>query len=464
MQPRPALLVAAILLPFAGPLGVSALGQSPVAPRGVYCSCPPTSSQSNSVIPSVAAMPFVEGILVRVSWEDVEPQPGVYDFSLVDGQLALAGQHGVRVALAVVQGSHTPAWLPIQGAQMIQYVFAGQLRTVAVPWDPIYLAAWQNLIAALGAKYANDTTISIVHMTHATHNGFEMQLPIGAESTYVAAGYTPSVYTQSWHTVIGACAAAVPHHVLDVDVHPVFGSDVVAQNVVAYAKGALGPRFGALGAWWTEHNANDVYPGMFTELKGMFPDGYATVQVAQSVTNNPAAFGPDGLRGTLDLALASGIRYAEVWNADLLNPTLATDLTEVNDLFLCDGHYFPYGDACVGGGGVAPEIRVHGCPSPGAQFGVEVSGGPAGALSAMVFGTGIGSTPLGRGCDLAVTPLFPVVLMGSLGASGPAAGTIGWAGTLPAGLVGTITLQVLIADGGVPSGIAATEGIYVTFL
>ncbi len=157
-------------------LGLTAPGANAqtVPPRGLYCSCPPTSSRSHSVMPEVASQDFVTGILVRVAWSDLEPVEGAPTWTLLDNELALAKQYGKKVALAVVNGSSAPAWLAAKGAQMFAYSFRGSSMTMPVPWDSVYLSAWTNFIAKLGERYRDDPSIALVHMTHSTLNGFEM--------------------------------------------------------------------------------------------------------------------------------------------------------------------------------------------------------------------------------------------------------------------------------------------------
>lgn len=41
-------------------------------------------------------------------WEDIEPSPGVYDFSSLDWQFAMANKYGVKVSLAI--GMRQPRW------------------------------------------------------------------------------------------------------------------------------------------------------------------------------------------------------------------------------------------------------------------------------------------------------------------------------------------------------------------
>lgn len=303
------------------------------APRGLYCSCPPTHATSNSVMASVAQQPFVEGILVRVGWRDVEPSRGAYDFSLIAKQLDLAELYGKRVALAIVQGPSTPAWLGAEGAALVGFDFQGQPVTIAAAWDPVYQSIWSDTIAALGATFAFDPRIALLHVTNASANGFEMHLPLNAQAAFTAAGYTEQGYVDSWTRSIDAYAAAFPAHPLDVEIHPVYGSDAVAQAVTAYGESLLGPGYGAFAGWWSVDNAAQAYPGMYTLIAAAAAADFATLQLVGSWVVTPERFDFDlqEYMQAFTLAQAVGVRYLEVWNADLLDAGLQPFLSSIND-------------------------------------------------------------------------------------------------------------------------------------
>lgn len=281
-------------------------------------------------MPEVASQDFVAGILVRVAWSDLEPTENAPVWTLLDNELALAQQYGKKVALAVVNGSSAPAWLAAKGAQMFAYSFRGSPMTMPVPWDSVYLSAWTNFIAKLGERYRDNPTITLVHITHSTLNGFEMQLPFSPQDqqAWLQVGYTPDRHIQSWKSVMDAFASAFPSKPLDVEVHPVLGSDQVAQEVVANGHTTLDSRFGVFAAWWSQKNATTVYPGMYQLLQGAAAQSYATVQMVASHTQTPDAFGDGGFPEAINLALQSGVRYLEIWNDDLVNPALEPLLGE----------------------------------------------------------------------------------------------------------------------------------------
>ena len=300
-------------------------------PRGVYCSCPPTSERSHSVLPEVAALPFVDGILVRVQWDLLEPEPGVYDWSLLDAELDLAESLGTKVALGVIcGGTGEPAWLYEPhgggpGAAGFDYDFGDRQETMPVPWDEVFLTDWGSFVAALGSRYAGRDVVTLVHMTHSTRNGFEMQIPFSRddEQQWAAIGYTAERHAGSWLEVMDAFGAAFPNHALDVDLHPVLGSSEVASAVAGYGADEFGDRFGVFAAWWTQRNALEVYPEMYDLLLDSADRSFGTVQLARSATvHGEDSFGDGGFAGAFGLALSGGVRYFEVWNSDLLNQDL----------------------------------------------------------------------------------------------------------------------------------------------
>ncbi len=313
-----------------------ALAGSTPTPMGLYCSCPPTNPHGSvSVIPSIAQLDHVDGVLVRVAWEDIETSPGVYDWSLIDSQIQAAQTYGIKVSLAVVNGLVAPDWLPGLGVEMFDYIFHDSAESIPVPWDTTFQTRWGQFIDDLGARYESEDTISLVYITNSSSNGFEMQLPRSPadQINWTNIGYSDALYADSWKFAIDAFADAFPNHALAHEVHPVLGSDAVAQEVYDYTRLTHGDQIGVLAAWWMVHNAIDVYPGMFEILQDASYQSHSEVQVANSYTNTPERFSDNGYQGEIDLAIDSGVRYMEVWNSDLLNASL-TPIMEATALRL----------------------------------------------------------------------------------------------------------------------------------
>tara|TARA_R110002096_G_scaffold173781_2_gene347938 strand:- start:81054 stop:82229 length:1176 start_codon:yes stop_codon:yes gene_type:complete len=300
-------------------------------PMGLYCSCPPTNNfGTGSIIPAIAELDHVDGVLVRVAWEDIETSPGVYDWSLIDGQIQAAQSYGIKISLAVINGLVAPDWLPAIGTQMFDYTFHKSQESIPVPWDTTFQNRWNQFIADFGARYSTEDTISLVYITTSSANGFEMQLPRSPTdvANWNAIGYTDEKYASAWKSAMDAFADAFPNHPLSHEVHPVLNSDVVAEDVYQYAREHHGDQVGVLAAWWMVRNAEEVYPGMFEILKDASYESHSEVQVANSYTNTPDRFSEDGYQGEINLAIDSGVRYMEVWNSDLLNTSLTPLMIE----------------------------------------------------------------------------------------------------------------------------------------
>jgi hypothetical protein len=291
-------------------------------PSGIYCSCPPTfSNTGGSVMPAVADKNFVTGILVRISWATLEPRDDQFNWTALDNQFSQAKAFNKKVALGVINGGGAPSWLYQQGVEPFPYLFRGAPDTLPIPWDAGHVAEWTELIAALGNRYRNDPALALVHVTHSTYNGFEMQLPFTPTdvANWQARGYSHARVINSWQRVIDSFRDAFPSAPLDVDVHPVLQSDSVSQGVAAYGYKNVGKRFGVFAAWWSQQNTT-VYPGQYSLLLAAVDSSFSAVQMVANGTQDSARFGAGGLPAALDLAVKDGVGYWEVWNQDLLNP------------------------------------------------------------------------------------------------------------------------------------------------
>lgn len=297
------------------------------APTGVWCSCPPTTGVGNgSVDPTVASKSYVNGILVRVVWKDVETSDNTYNWALIDNQITAAQSYGKKISLAIGGGPNSPSWLYSLGTQSISYTvpFSG---TIPIPWDTTFLAKWTEFIAVLGNRYINDTTIQLVYITNSSGNGFEMQLPFNPTPSYTTIAYTDQKIIDSWEEVIDAFNSSFPNHYLTNDFHPVNSSNVVADSIYAYAKLNIGSRYGANGWWWTQNNTT-VYPSQFAILQNSTTTNLFTgIQMAHSGITSPSSFGTGGMPTALSLAISNNICYWEIWNNDITNGSFDTLLS-----------------------------------------------------------------------------------------------------------------------------------------
>ena len=100
---------------------------------------------------ALLSLPFVRGGQVVVQWSEVEPAPGVYDFSALDARLA---RYARRDAWTTVQvnGNTKPAWL-FAVVPHVRERLHSQVRDPAgtlMFWHPRFQDAHLAMIAALG--------------------------------------------------------------------------------------------------------------------------------------------------------------------------------------------------------------------------------------------------------------------------------------------------------------------------
>lgn len=301
----------------------------PEYPKGIYCSCGPTNATNSSITSSLGVIDYLDGVLVRINWADIQPATTTYNWALLDDQLALAEQYDLEVVLAIMNGPFAPDWLESKGVVFFDYPFRDITQSLPLPWDETYLSEYSAFIAALGERYTDEERIRLIHITNATTNGLEMQYVFNTATMnqFIAAGYTETKVIESWQTVIDAYASAFPNHLLDLDVHPVFNSNTIAESVVDYGHTNLGNRFGVFSAWWSVHNATNVYPAMFDLLTEASEASFASVQMVGSTSTGLNPLTQQELFDALQLAIDSDINYVEVWNNDITSTPLNTSLS-----------------------------------------------------------------------------------------------------------------------------------------
>lgn len=286
--------------------------------------------------------PFIDGWLVRPGWDTVEPQEGKYEWAYIDAEIALAKKLRKKITLSVLGGPQTPEWVYKSGAKPFEYTMpVGRKRDAKLPllWDEAYLKAWAKLIAALGKRYDGEGTVVLVHITGATGNGLEMQLPFTPpdRAKWEKVGYTPEKAVRGWKRIIDTFADAFPNKPLDIDIHPVLGSDQVAADVAAYGSKKLGKRFGLFGGWLSGKDASEDrhHAGMHALAKQYGPKGFTAWQMVASQTANGSnpkfdnLFASRGLKAAVEQGMTWNARYFEIWETDATNEKLHPVLKEL---------------------------------------------------------------------------------------------------------------------------------------
>jgi hypothetical protein len=310
------------------------------------------SATAHPADPAVYDQDDVTGVAVRVGWETLNPTERVYDWSFVDGEIANAAAAGKKVSIYIASG--LPAWVAALGVQTFTYIDQnpnhgtyGDPITIAVPYDPIYLAKWTRFVRAFGARYAANPTIAYVRgASESMTNGWGMPITDADGNTWAAYGYTPEIEIAALERVLDTFMTAMPTTAEWIEVGPIkFEPEIsgnpetyVAEQLVAYGDSRYASRFGV----WREDlsGCTEAPPTSPTwEILWEHP-GKNGAQMLWNVQDGPDRMNkcgitpndkPTVLRAAIENALAYGMPYVEVYQVDVLDAELAGVIRNAHD-------------------------------------------------------------------------------------------------------------------------------------
>jgi hypothetical protein len=312
------------------PCHVADRSAEPLPPTGLFVCRGPSQTPDREV-----DFPFIKGWLVRPRWNKVEPKEGRYDWSFIEKEIEIAKRLKRKIILAILGGPQTPPWVYDAGVPSFDFKirdWENKETTEKIPvlWDETYLKKWTALVKAMGKRFADEETIVLVHITGATENGMEMQLPHTDADlpNWRKAGYKPEKAIDAWKHLIDAYAAAFPNKPLDLDIHPVLGDDQVAREAAAYGHDKLGARFGITGGWISGKGPRDDphHAPMHPIAKKYGALGF---QMIASQMRQPEQFADGKLKNAVEQGMGWGASYFEVWELDAMDPKMHPVLKEV---------------------------------------------------------------------------------------------------------------------------------------
>jgi hypothetical protein len=325
-------------------------GVVPVIPKGII-SMP---SGGPNFPDQILNDPRVMGLDVVGKWPDVEATEGVYDWSSLDSQLAQAAAHGKKVIFGIASGGvNVPDWLMANpDVQTFTFIDVnpynptyGQPVTIPVFWDPIFLTKKIALIQATGARYAANPNIVVVGCSFANAVNFDWNIPHAPEdiANWLAAGYTSELVVNAGEMIVDATMAAFPNQNVVMPIGtgaPGLDPSVtyLAETVVDYATTTYG-RFitekDALAAY-TPDPSTVVFDWLvlFNQCPNVAAQmlwkvsGDNTYRMNLGVPGDPA----DILRTAITMGSRYGTQYQEIYESDLMDPTLSSVIDYANTL------------------------------------------------------------------------------------------------------------------------------------
>lgn len=219
--------------------------------RGLYIYSGNVATISSSYAKTVTKslnVPGVDGLVLVIGWNSVEPAMGEYSWTTLDQWMHLSISSGKKINLTLVAGVDTPSWLfasPPAGAGATPLNFtvsphAGATgvcdsERVAAPWDPIFLNRWDSIIAALSTHLKSTGTydaVTLLRLTGINRTTDETRLPAetpqstglacvtNAITAWQQAGYRPSLLLQGWDSITSSFQRSFPDKAFSIAIIP----------------------------------------------------------------------------------------------------------------------------------------------------------------------------------------------------------------------------------------------------
>lgn len=276
--------------------------------RGVFASAGATDSD-------VVGNSNVRGVLVRVFWRDLEPNPGQYNWSLIDNQISLTKSLGKKWSLAVLGGSFAPSWLysPPFSIGSMSLTFQGGPVTVPKFWDNGLQTRLNSLAQALSARYLIDDSLALVYLPQMTLNGVEGHFNGIADATLTGYGMTESNWANAVLSAANAFAAAFPPKPIAVELHNILSSHNAPQQIMNGISSGINADQIGVAVWWL--SGKTTYQTNLLTAIGNFNGEVYTQLIDNSA--DVASFQNNDYTTAFTQAQSLGSRYIEPWDVDV---------------------------------------------------------------------------------------------------------------------------------------------------
>lgn len=277
--------------------------------------------------------PHVSGVLLMANWATLQPQQVGFSWDNLDEAVALARQYNRYYKLKIQPGTSTPEWVYGLGASVFETRGSNPYRKdtykqtirLPVPWDPVYLKAFEELVTAVGQRYAADPYCAGVVLTGANYQSGESHLPKepGDREKWNQLNYLqhlPGAYDR----LIKIWANAFPSQQLCLHVSvPISRDDGLLEGVIDRAAMAYPDRFTLQNCQLNGKRDNlSLYSyGLIQQYAGRLHIGYQSV----------AYLGSDR-QGDTQVSIYNYVRgrgeYWEIWRGNALDAELCDYLVK----------------------------------------------------------------------------------------------------------------------------------------
>lgn len=162
----------------------------------------------------------IAGMTSYVTWADIEPREGEYDWSRLDADIAIARAAGKKITIGVFTGKDAlPDWIEAVGVRT--WINAAGTRLIH-PADAMFRTLWRNRVALLGQRYDADPTVIQVTICGAAGT------LCGPRYPELPTDVTWDQLLAGWSDIADAYADAFPNTHLNLEFHLTvgFGADL----------------------------------------------------------------------------------------------------------------------------------------------------------------------------------------------------------------------------------------------
>ena len=210
------------------------------------------------------------------------------------------------------------------------------MGTLPMPWDQTYLSRWFAFLAEVAARYRNNPAFRMIAADGPTSVSAEMSLPNrGSDlAQWAALGYTPARYAAAWQTVFAEFARLFPRQYISLSLVPglALGSggtpdaaeiDELPASILAEGLRDV-PGFALMDSGLT---AGTTFSNIYDLVRSQSGKVVTGFQLSTAATNSPGPMGDaadpvHALALTLERGVAAHVDFLEVYQPDVINPTM----------------------------------------------------------------------------------------------------------------------------------------------
>lgn len=269
--------------------------------------------------------PWISGMLVLVSWKNLQPKPNQFDWREVDALVNLAAKYNRKVSLCFL--SIEPAeWIYEQGVESFSFTdmnphhdeHYGRMNTVPMPLSEKFYELWANFIRQAGKRYDSNPAVAAVVIMGVNFQSPETYIRVRQDAGF--SQINPENVVSYWKRYIDLYMSAFPHTQCTLHIAEMFRQYPEAlEQVIAYAAENYPQQF---------QIQTDKLHGRADQTGQREYDLIMKYSFRISVGfQTVATFKDKERQGSMLMTLMNGIRanvrYYELWMGDAADPAIS---------------------------------------------------------------------------------------------------------------------------------------------